>query len=57
MGEVRGGERGNFEFGFFHLEDDGFRPWPNLQPVLASLLYTQTCTYNNDTIIRLQKKN
>ena len=24
------------------------------QPVLASLPYTQTCTYNNDTIITLQ---
>ena len=24
------------------------------QPVLASLLYTQKCTYNNDTIVTLQ---
>ena len=27
-----------------YLEDDGFRPWPNLPTVLASLPYTQTCT-------------
>ena len=35
--------------------DGGFRPWLNFQPVLASLSYTQACTYNNDTIIKLLK--
>ena len=27
------------------------------QPVFASLHYTQTCTYKNDTIITLEGKN
>ena len=35
----------------FYFEDDGFRPWSDLQPVLFA------CIYDNDTIITLQKKN
>ena len=49
--EGRGKERHSL---IIYLEDDGFRPWPNLPTGLANLPYTQTCTYNNDTILTLQ---
>ena len=37
-----------------YLEDDGFRRGLIFRAVLASLAYTQTCTYNKDTITTLQ---